>query len=117
DIELRDTTRLVVRLAPSVSRDVFVAKRGPAGKESELVPLLANDKFQEVSMALSPDERWIAYASDESGRYEVYVRPFPDVNGGRWQVSQEGGGAPRWAHSGHELFYLASTKELALPGN
>ena len=49
----------------------------------------------------------MAYTSNESGREEVYVRPFPDVEGGRWQVSTAGGVKPLWAPDGRELFYLA----------
>jgi len=54
---------------------------------------------------LSPDARWLAYVSDESGRDEIYVRPFPEVEGARWQVSIAGGTEPRWARSGAEIFY------------
>ncbi len=50
----------------------------------------------------------MVYASDESGRYEVYVRPFPNTNDGRWLVSTDGGQEPVWAHSGRELFYKGS---------
>jgi serine/threonine-protein kinase len=57
--------------------------------------------------ALSPDGRWIAYTSQESGVEQVYVRPFPDVDSGRWQVSAEAARAPRWARDGRELFYLS----------
>jgi serine/threonine-protein kinase len=53
---------------------------------------------------LSPDGHWLAYASNISGRYEVYVRPFPD-SGGRVQVSVEGGNEPLWSRSGQTLFY------------
>jgi hypothetical protein len=60
-----------------------------------------------MAPSLSPDGKWLAYTSDESGRDEVYVRPFPRVGDGRWQISTEGGAAPRWAHSGRELFYQA----------
>jgi serine/threonine-protein kinase len=56
--------------------------------------------------AVSPDGRWLAYDSNESGRFEVYVRPFPDVNAGRWLLSTDGGAGPRWAANGRELFYL-----------
>ncbi len=76
------------------------------GRDSVPVPFLASDEFQELSPALSPDGRWLAYVSDETGQYEVFVRPFPNVNAGRWQVSTEGGMAPVWAHNGGELFYL-----------
>jgi len=55
---------------------------------------------------LSPDGRWLAYQSDESGRNEIYVRPFPSVDAGRWQVSTSGGSRPVWARNGRELFYL-----------
>lgn len=61
--------------------------------------------FNERSIALSPDGRWLAYVSDISGRDEVYVRPFPDVDDGRWQVSTNGGAEPRWAHGRAEIFY------------
>ena len=61
---------------------------------------------REHTPSLSPDGRWLAYASDESGEYEVYVRPFPGP-GGRSLVSVNGGSNPKWAHSGTEIFYLA----------
>ncbi|HEY4131520.1 MAG TPA: protein kinase [Gemmatimonadaceae bacterium] len=60
--------------------------------------------------ALSPDSHWLAYVSNEQGVNEVFIRPFPDVNGGKWQVSSGGGSAPLWAHNGHELFYVANQK-------
>jgi serine/threonine-protein kinase len=61
----------------------------------------------EYMPALSPDGRWIAYVSLESGKEEVYVRPFPEVDRARWQVSPAGGTSPVWANSGRELFYVA----------
>jgi len=71
-------------------------------------PFVANE-FDNHSPALSPDGHWVAYASNESGRLEVYVRPFPGP-GGRWQVSLDGGTEPVWARSGRELFYRNGTK-------
>ena len=69
--------------------------------------LLHDAEFEERSPSISPDGRWIAYASDESGRSEVYVRPFPDIEaGGRWQVSAAGGQEPVWSPNGRELFFL-----------
>jgi serine/threonine-protein kinase len=56
--------------------------------------------------ALSPDGRWIAYVSNETGETEVYVRPFPNVDDGKWQISTNGGGEPLWSPDGRELFYL-----------
>ena len=54
---------------------------------------------------ISPDGRWIAYVSNESGRNEVYVRPFPNLEDGRWQISTTGGVSPRWGPDSRELFY------------
>jgi serine/threonine-protein kinase len=68
-------------------------------------PLLQAPGIQ-MNGEVSPDSRWLAYQSDESGRNEIYVRPFPNINGGRWQVSTSGGSRPVWAHDGRELFYL-----------
>jgi WD40 repeat protein len=68
------------------------------------IPLVATEA-EETSPAFSPDGRWLAYASAASGRKEVYVRPFPDVEDGMWQVSTNGGTEPTWAHSGREIFY------------
>lgn len=52
----------------------------------------------------SPDGRWLVYASNDSGRYEIYVRPSPGL-GGKWQISTEGGREPTWARNPRELFY------------
>jgi eukaryotic-like serine/threonine-protein kinase len=67
-------------------------------------PIIASP-FQELAPALSPDGRWLAYTSNETGRREMYVRPFPDVSAGKYQVSTAGGSSPRWSHRGDELFY------------
>jgi len=68
---------------------------------------LVQTAFNELNAEISPDGRWLAYDSNESGREEIYVRPFPDANSGRWQISTGGGRTPLWARSGKELFYLA----------
>jgi len=75
------------------------------GGDSTPVDLVASP-FSEMHPVVSPDGRWIAYASDESGAFEVYVRPFPNTQGGRWQVSSGGGIEPRWSADGREVFYL-----------
>ena len=67
--------------------------------------------FNEQQGAFSPDGKWVAYQSDESGRFEVYVRPFPGP-GGQWQVSTAGGSSPRWRADGKELYYLAPDLKL-----
>jgi Tol biopolymer transport system component len=67
--------------------------------------------FNESFGRFSPDGRWMAYQSDESGRFEVYVRPFPGP-GGKWQVSTNGGSRPRWRGDGKELFYDQISKHI-----
>ncbi|MEN8377042.1 MAG: hypothetical protein ABFS34_16580, partial [Gemmatimonadota bacterium] len=93
-------------------RDAYLLERGGATGDSAVSPLLASPAYEEVAIALSPDGRWLAYSSNESGRYEVYVRPFPEVDSGRWQVSRDGGNEPLWAHSGQELFYRSANGDL-----
>ena len=61
---------------------------------------------------ISPDGRWIAYVSTESGKPEIYVRPFPEVNNGKWQVSTSGGGAPQWSKDGKQIYYISPSKKL-----
>lgn len=90
----------------SMSRDIFLLPRGAPPRA-----LLAS-RHEESGAALSPDGRWLAYQSGESGQTEVYVRPFPNVESARWQVSTHGGGDPRWAHSGRELFFESAAGEL-----
>jgi Tol biopolymer transport system component len=73
---------------------------------------LDRSEFNEEGAAFAPDGRFFAYASDASGRYEIYVRPFPNVEDGIWQVSRDGGTQPVWARDGSELFYLSPDGEL-----
>ena len=75
------------------------------GTDSLPVPLLVGD-YAELNPEISPDGRWLAYASYETGKPEVFVRPFPEVEAAKWQVSIDGGLSPRWASSGKELFYV-----------
>ena len=72
-------------------------------RERRVKPFLIS-RFNEEYPEFSPDGRWIAYVSDESGRPEVYVQPFPG-RGGRWQISSEGGYEPLWSRNGKQLFY------------
>ena len=73
-------------------------------------PFVASE-FDESSPALSPDSRWLAYVSDETGRNQVYVRPFPGA-GGRWQISTDGGTEPVWAPDGRGIYYRTPASEL-----
>lgn len=68
-------------------------------------------EFNEHHGHLSPDGRWMAYASDESGSWEVFVRAFP-VPDNRWQISTAGGAEPRWRRDGKELFYVSADGTL-----
>lgn len=65
-------------------------------------------QFSDAKTVFSPDGHWLAYSSNESGRYEVYVRAFPPLasgKAGKWQISNSGGGDPKWLHNGRELLY------------
>ena len=78
-------------------------------------PLL-NGKFNEDHPKISPNGRWLAYSSDESGQYEVYVRPYPDVNkGSQWQISTNGGNSPLWSPNDREIFYRNNDAVMAVP--
>jgi len=84
------------------------------GENRSPIPVVA-DASNERTGAFSPDGRWLAYDSDQSGRYEVVVQPFP-TRSGRWQVSTAGGHLPRWSRDGRELFFLAPDgKLMAIP--
>jgi len=88
--------------------DLFTTR---VGSRTATYPVASN--FDETDADLSPDMRWIAYAAtDESGRWEVYVRPFGQNGGAVWRVSRSGGRHPRWSGDGRELFYV--TPEGAL---
>jgi len=72
-----------------------------------------NSASSEIEPAFSPDGRWLAYMSDGSGSYEVYVRPFPGP-GGKWQISTGGGLGPKWSRNGKELFYRTDDNKIML---
>jgi eukaryotic-like serine/threonine-protein kinase len=70
-----------------------------------------NSPFSEVTPVFSPDGRWLAYRSDESGKDEIYVRAFPGP-GSKWQISTGGGSSPRWSRNGKELFYATPDNKI-----
>jgi serine/threonine-protein kinase len=86
----------------------------PLDAGAQVTPLVQT-RFDERLAALSPDGRWLAYRSNESGRYEIYVRPFPDVDAGKQQISTAGGGRPEWAPNGRELFYAEGDALMSVP--
>jgi serine/threonine-protein kinase len=110
-----DETWFVLRLGGAANvtggRDIVGIQVG----DSVTVPLAA-EEYDEKSLALSPNGRWLAYESTETGQDEIYVRPFPDVDAGKWQVSTNGGIAPRWAPSGDELYYVNADRFLTAVG-
>jgi serine/threonine-protein kinase len=102
-----DGQRLLTAMTAGAGFDVGVISVGEAGPAT---PLLATP-FNEQFAVVSPDGRWLAYGSDETGRDEVYVRPFPE-GGAKLLVSQGGGTEPRWSPDGRTLYYLGQHRDL-----
>lgn len=86
----------------------------PLAAHEKAFPLIES-KFEKSFPSFSPDGRWMAYASNESGRFEIYVVAFPGAKG-KWQVSSSGGTFPRWRGDGKELFYLGPDNRLRVVG-
>jgi serine/threonine-protein kinase len=108
----RDGEWLIYRGGSGGGRDIFA--RRTAGDTTDLA--LVNSRAEEFSPTLSPDGRWLAYASDETGRTEVYVRPFPDAGAAKFTVSRNGGSEPLWNPAGGELFYRDGNDALVAVG-
>ncbi|MGH7536403.1 MAG: hypothetical protein ACREMG_12610, partial [Gemmatimonadales bacterium] len=98
------------RVHPETGRDIWVV---PVDGDRE-PRLFLSGPANEGTPAFSPDGRWLAYTSDESGRIEVYVQPFPGP-GGRWQVSNGGGSEPVWSRNGREMFFWQGDRMMAVP--
>ena len=105
-----DMKWLVYRTAPGAkySRDILAVPLG--GTDRTVVPIVTGP-FTESLPRLSPDGRWLAYQSNETGRFEIYVRPFPG-NGARVQVSDNSGSEPIWARSGRFLYFRGAAGEV-----
>jgi serine/threonine-protein kinase len=95
-------------LRPNTGRDISVLRLS----DRKAQPFLQT-RFTEGAAAFSSDGRWLAYTSDESGRTEVYVQPYPQP-GGKWQISTEGGAEPVWNRNGRELFYRNGDKMMSV---
>ena len=105
-----DGTWLLFQTAagPPGSRDILGIR---PGVDTAPVPIVAT-KFSEMSPAVSPNGRWLAYVSNETGADEIYVVPFPNTGAGKWAISSGGGTEPLWSHRGNELFYRAASGDL-----
>ena len=101
---------IVTRRRPEMGSDIALVSL----EEARAVLPAIEEPFDQYHPSLSADGRWIAYQSNESGRDEVYVRPFPDVASGKWQISSAGGSHPVWARSGRELFYRSDEEMMAV---
>jgi hypothetical protein len=98
---------LYQRNDPKTGNDLWVL---PLRDESKPFPFVQTP-FEERAGEFSPDGRWMAYESNESGQYEIYIRSFP-ADGGKGVVSTRGGTQPRWRHDGKELYYIARDARL-----
>jgi serine/threonine protein kinase/Tol biopolymer transport system component len=97
-----------VQIAPATGSDIWMLRLSDRKPQ----PFLQTP-FNEEGPRFSPDGRWLAYVSNESGRYEIYVQPYPGP-GGKWQISTEGGTEPAWNRNGRELFYRSGDKMMAV---
>jgi eukaryotic-like serine/threonine-protein kinase len=97
-----------IEVNPSTQRDIWILRMS----DRKAQPFLKT-RFDESVPRFSPDGRWLAYVSNESGRYEIYVQPYPGP-GGKWQISTEGGTEPAWNPNGQELFYRSGVKMMAV---
>jgi Tol biopolymer transport system component len=108
-----DGARLIfTEVAPKTGEDVMQVELDGTHRVTPLV----QSPFTERNGVVSPDGRWLAYEANDSGQFEIHVRPFPAVNSGHWQVSSGGGRRPLWARSGQELLFLSTTGELMRVG-
>jgi serine/threonine protein kinase len=104
--------RFILYWSAQNNGDLMVLPLAPDQKTTDRKPFaFLSTPFNEQEGVFSPDGKWVAYQSNESGRDEIYVRPFPGP-GGQWQVSTGGGMSPRWRADGKELYYLAPDDKL-----
>ncbi len=101
---------LFAEVSPETANDIWIIGTDPQQRTARA---LMTTKFSERSPQVSPDGKWLAYASDESGRTEIYVSPFPGP-GGKTAISTQGGREPRWSRNGDEVFYRQSDAVMAV---
>jgi serine/threonine-protein kinase len=107
----RDGQWLIYRQGSGTSRHLYAMR---LGVDTIGRPLIPGSTAQEFSPTLSPDGRWLTYVSNESGRDEVQIRPFPETESAKYVVSRNGGQEPTWSRSGRELFFRTPAAELVV---
>jgi Tol biopolymer transport system component len=108
-----DRTLALMRLDPKSDEDIWMLPVAGNEKGERTPKPFLRTPSTEHEAVFSPDGRWVAYASNESGRSEVYVKAYPEAEG-QWTVSTEGGSEPLWAHNGRELFFRNGNKMMAV---
>jgi eukaryotic-like serine/threonine-protein kinase len=114
-------TQFAGAFSPDGKLLVYVENHPASGSDIWVLPMegdrtprpFLQTPFVENEVALSPDGHWLAYQSNESGRYEIYVQPFPS-GGRKIQVSTEGGGTAQWSRNGREIFYRSQNRMMAV---
>jgi Tol biopolymer transport system component len=101
---------LMVKIAGGPQFDIGMLSM----EKDRAIKSLLEEEYAEGQPKISPDGQWMAYASNESGQLEVYVCPFPEVTGGKWQISTGGGDSPLWSPDGRELFYRSNDSVMAV---
>ncbi len=106
----RDGQWRVTRNYNAGERAIYARRLTGSDSTDRVIVKNASSSF---SPALSPDSKWLLYANEETGRVEVWAVPFPEANGSRWQVSNEGGSEPSWSPDGKTIYYVNSERKLA----
>jgi serine/threonine protein kinase len=104
----RDGRYIVFSRLKSGGNDTWVLDLSGQKKASPFI----QSPFDKTQAKVSPEGRWIAYATNDSGMYQIVVQTFPDPNGGKWQITAQGGVEPKWRRDGRELYYLALDGKL-----
>ena len=124
-VDSGDAASIPVHWSPDGKYIVFSRQRsGGNGFDNWLLPLFGDrmpkpyleSTFDRIQSRVSPDSRFLAYTTNESGTFQIVVQTFPDPNGGKWQISAEGGVQPKWRRDGRELYYLSlDGKMMSVP--
>jgi Tol biopolymer transport system component/predicted Ser/Thr protein kinase len=124
-VQTDDSASIPVHWSPTGNHLIYARMRSTGnGYDSWLLPLTGERKatpflegaFDRIQARISPDGRFVAYTTNESGMFQIVVQTFPDPNGGKWTITADGGVEPKWRRDGRELYYLAlDGKLMAVP--